>query len=117
MQVDDAALHGERQLPVRDGALSGQQVRHHAQDQLLQPDARWQVSQFCYINTFEILGHKFEFNFDFRSFLDTVGERTFEIKSWGTKDGYSTATVNWLESTDTAETEEEAAECAQKARN
>ena len=46
-----------------------------------------------------------------------MGERTFEIKSWGTKDGYSTATVNWLESTDTAETEEEAAECAQKVRN
>ena len=44
-----------------------------------------------------------------------MGERTFEIKSWGTKDGYSTATVNWLESTDTAETEEEAAECARKA--
>ena len=43
-----------------------------------------------------------------------MGERTFEIKSWGTKDGYSTATVNWLESTDTAETEEEAAECARK---
>ena len=43
-----------------------------------------------------------------------MGERTFEIRSWGTKDGYSTAHVNWLESTDTAETEQEAAECAQK---
>ena len=49
-----------------------------------------------------------------RSFLDTVGERTFEIRSWGTKDGYSTAHVNWLESIDTSETEQEAAECAQK---
>ena len=39
-QADDAALHGERQLPVRDGAVSGQQVRNDAQDQLLQPDAR-----------------------------------------------------------------------------
>lgn len=53
---------------------------------------------------------------DGRSFLDTVGERTFEIRSWGTKDGYSTAHVNWLESTDTSETEQEAAECAQKLR-
>ena len=59
------------------------------------------------MNTFELSRHRFKLNFDFRSFLDTVGERTFEIKSWGTKDGYSTATVNWLESTDTAETEEE----------
>ena len=43
-----------------------------------------------------------------------MGERTLEIRSWGTKDGYSTAHVNWLESIDTSETEQEAAECAQK---
>ena len=43
-----------------------------------------------------------------------MGERTFEITSWGTKDGYSTAHVNWIESTDTPETDEEAAECARK---
>ena len=42
-QANDAPLHGERELPIRDGAVSGQQVRHHAQDQLLQPNARRQV--------------------------------------------------------------------------
>ena len=34
---------------------------------------------------------------DGRSRLDTVGERRFKVLEWGTKDGYSTARIEWVE--------------------